>query len=99
RRTNLRLPEHMQVKLVMNVISTGVMVCMGRVKSNWMSFVSMSNKKLVDRSIRLIAELAAISYEEACYALHQSIVELEKMDFTGKEEPSPVQYTLEALKK
>jgi N-acetylmuramic acid 6-phosphate etherase len=99
KRTNLRLLEHMQIKLVMNVISTGTMVCMGRVKSNWMSFVSMSNKKLIDRSIRLISELAAISYEEACRALHQSIVELEKMDFTGKEEPSPVQYTLEKLKK
>ncbi|MDD5596436.1 MAG: hypothetical protein PHV82_00740 [Victivallaceae bacterium] len=97
KRTNLRLLEHMQVKLVMNVISTGVMVCMGRVKSNWMSFVSMSNKKLIDRSIRLISELAAISYKDACYALHQSIVELEKMDFTGKEEPSPVQYTLNKL--
>ena len=94
RRTNLKLMDHMKVKLTMNTISTGTMVCMGKVKSNWMSFVSMSNKKLIDRCIRLIAELAEITYEEACYALHQSIVELEKMDFTGKEEPSPVQYTL-----
>lgn len=89
----------MKVKLAMNTISTGTMVCMGKVKSNWMSFVSMSNKKLIDRCIRLIAELAEIPYKEACFALHQSIVELEKMDFTGKEEPSPVQYTLNKLKK
>jgi N-acetylmuramic acid 6-phosphate etherase len=99
KRTNLKLMDHMKVKLVMNTISTGTMVCMGKVKSNWMSFVSMSNKKLIDRCIRLISELAQITYKEACFALHQSIVEMEKIDFTGKEEPSPVQYTLNKLKK
>ena len=98
RQTNLKLIDHMKVKLTMNTISTGTMVCMGKVKSNWMSFVSMSNKKLIDRCIRLVAELAAISYKDACFALHQSIVELEQADFTGKEQPSPVQYTLNKLK-
>ena len=99
RLTNLRLMDHMKVKLAMNTISTGTMVCMGKVKSNWMSFVSMSNKKLIDRCIRLISELAEIPYKDACFALHQTIGEMEKMDFTGKEEPSPVQYTLNKLKK
>ena len=97
RLTNLKLMDHMKIKLAMNTISTGTMVCMGKVKSNWMSFVSMSNKKLIDRCIRLISELAEITYEEACFALHQSIVELEQIDFTGKEEPSPVQYTLNKI--
>ena len=69
---NLKLMDHMKVKLVMNTISTGTMVCMGKVKSNWMSFVSMSNKKLIDRCVRLISELAEITYKEACFALHQS---------------------------
>ena len=99
RMTNLKLMDHMKVKLAMNTISTGTMVCLGKVKSNWMSFVSMSNKKLIDRCIRLISELDEISYEDACFALHQSIVELEQTDFTGKEEPSPVQYTLNKLAK
>ena len=97
RKSNLNLMDHMKIKLCMNTFSTGTMVCLGKVKSNWMSFVSMSNKKLIDRCIRLIAELGNISYEEACYDLHQSIVELEQTDFTGKEEPSPVQYTLNKL--
>jgi N-acetylmuramic acid 6-phosphate etherase len=97
--TMLKLMDHMKVKLTLNTISTGTMVHLGRIKSNWMSFVSMSNKKLIDRCIRLISELGKISYEDACLALHQSIEELEQMDFTGKEEPSPVQYTLEALAK
>ena len=99
RQSNLKLMDHMKIKLTMNTISTGTMVCLGKVKSNWMSFVSMSNKKLIDRCIRLISELGEISYEDACYALHQSIVELEQTDFTGKEEPSPVQYTLNKIKK
>jgi N-acetylmuramic acid 6-phosphate etherase len=99
RSTMLKLMDHMKVKLTLNTISTGTMICLGKVKSNWMSFVSMSNKKLIDRCIRLISELGEISYEEACLALHQSIMELEQMDFTGREEPSPVQYTLEALTK
>jgi N-acetylmuramic acid 6-phosphate etherase len=98
RLTNLKLMDHMKIKLTMNTISTGTMVCMGKVKSNWMSFVSMSNKKLIDRCIRLISELAQITYKEACFALHQSIVELEQTDFTGKEVPSPVQYTLNKFK-
>jgi N-acetylmuramic acid 6-phosphate etherase len=99
RLTNLKLMDHMKIKLALNTISTSTMVCLGKVKSNWMSFVSMSNKKLIDRCIRLISELGEISYKDACLALHQSIIELEQTDFTGKEEPSPVQYTLRALGK
>ena len=95
--SNLKLMEHMAVKLTMNTISTGTMVLMGKVTGNWMSFVSLSDKKLVDRSIRLISELGRISYKEACYALFQSLHELEQIDFKGKEEPSPVQDTLQKL--
>lgn len=91
---SLKLMEHMKIKLILNTISTGTMICLGRVKSNWMSYASMSNKKLVDRCIRLIAELGGRSYEEACFALHQSIEELEKIDFSNEQPPSPVQYTL-----
>lgn len=97
RKTNLKLMDHMKVKLAMNTISTGTMIHLGKIKDNWMSFVSMSNKKLIDRCIRLISEIGEISYEDACFALHQSILELEQTDFTGKEEPSPVQYTLNKI--
>lgn len=95
--TLLKLMERLRIKLLMNTISTGTMVCIGRIKSNWMSFVSMSNKKLIDRCIRLISELGGIDYKAACFALHQSIIELEETDFTGREVPSPVQYTLSKL--
>jgi N-acetylmuramic acid 6-phosphate etherase len=94
----LRLMERLAVKLVLNTLSTGSMVLLGRVASNWMSWVEVSNKKLRDRGIRLICELCDVSYKDACYALHDTINELGKMDFTGKERPSPVQYTIRKIK-
>ena len=97
--SSLKLMDHMKVKLVLNTISSGIMTRLGKVKSNWMSFVSMSNKKLIDRCIRLISELAEISYEDACKALFQSVIEIENTDFSGKEPPSPVQFTLNMLVK
>lgn len=90
----LNLMEHMAVKLFLNTVSTGTMVLMGRVTSNWMSWVEVSNKKLKDRGIRLISELCEISYEDACYALHESLEELKSFDVMAKENLSPVQYTI-----
>lgn len=93
----LRIMEHMAVKLVLNTMSTGTMVLMGRVTSNWMSWVEVSNKKLKDRGIRLIAELTDRSYEEACYELHESLAELQQTTETQNERPSPVQYTINKI--
>lgn len=67
--TPLRLFEHLRMKLVMNIISTGTMVKFGRVKSNYMIHLSISNKKLIDRACRIISELCNVSYEKACYEL------------------------------
>jgi len=90
----LNLMEHMAVKIFLNTVSTGTMVLMGRVTSNWMSWVEVSNKKLRDRGIRLISELCEVSYEEACYALHESLEELKDFDVKSRENLSPVQYTI-----
>jgi len=93
----VNLWEHLAVKLVMNTVSTITMVRMGRIKSNWMSWVETSNKKLIDRSTRLISELSGLSYKDACRELFVSIGEIEKTDWSGREKPSPVQYTLSRL--
>ena len=95
----LNLMDHMAVKLVLNTVSTGTMILMGRVTSNWMSWVEVSNKKLRDRGIRLISELCEVSYKEACYALHETLEEMKTLDFTHQERPSPVQYTIRKFKK
>ena len=53
------------VKLCMNSVSTGTMAKMGRVWGNWMIQVLPTNKKLIDRSTRIIQNIAHISYQEA----------------------------------
>ncbi len=52
------------VKLSFNVLSTATMAKMGRVWSNWMIQVLPTNKKLIDRSTRIIANIANIPYEQ-----------------------------------
>jgi N-acetylmuramic acid 6-phosphate etherase len=63
--TLMELMEHMLVKLAFNLLSTAAMVKMGRVWGNWMVQVLPTNKKLIDRSTRIIAALAGIPYEQA----------------------------------
>jgi N-acetylmuramic acid 6-phosphate etherase len=94
----LNLMEHMAIKLVLNVISTGTMIIMGRVTGNWMSWVEVSNKKLKDRGIRLISEICGLSYRDACYALHETFEELKTLDSEGIEKLSPVQYTIKKVR-
>ncbi len=52
-------------KLVLNMISTAVMVRLGRVKGNRMVDMQLSNHKLVKRGIQMLVEELEISYEEA----------------------------------
>lgn len=65
-RTITELMTHLMVKLSFNILSTATMAKMGRVWSNWMIQVLPTNKKLIDRSTRIISTLAGIPYEEAC---------------------------------
>ena len=94
----LNLMERLMVKLTLNTISTGTMVLMGRVTSNWMSWVNISNKKLRDRGIRLISEICGLSYKDACYALHETLEEFEKLSEVDKKSISPVNYTIQKIK-
>ncbi len=94
----LNLMERLAVKLVLNTVSTGTMALMGRVTSNWMSWVEVSNKKLRDRGIRLISEICSLSYEEACYALHEGMEEQKAKAVEGEERLSPVQYTIKKIR-
>ena len=64
-KTCTNLMSHLMVKLAFNVLSTATMAKMGRVYGNWMVQVLPTNKKLIDRSTRIIANLANIPYEQA----------------------------------
>lgn len=52
-------------KLVLNMISTSVMIHLGRVKGNRMVDMQLSNNKLVKRGIQMLVTELQISYEEA----------------------------------
>ena len=95
----LQLMYHMAVKLVLNTISTGSMAVMGRVTSNWMSWVNLSNKKLMDRGIRLVSEIGKIDYKSACIKIYEALEELEKVHDRSQEATSVVQYVLKRLQK
>lgn len=75
--TEMKIFEHLGMKLAMNVISTSAMVLLGRISGNYMSFLNMSNKKLVDRGARIIAELCELPYQEALTELYYTSLLLE----------------------
>ena len=93
----LEVWKHLAVKLAFNCLSTGTMAAMGRVAGNWMSWVSVSNKKLIDRGIRLLSELGRVSYAEAAERLFAAEEWIRSRDWTGREEPCAVQVALAAL--
>ncbi|HKK39055.1 MAG TPA: N-acetylmuramic acid 6-phosphate etherase [Cryomorphaceae bacterium] len=52
-------------KLVLNMISTSLMIQLGRVKGNRMVDMQLSNNKLVDRGTRMVMEMLGVGYREA----------------------------------
>ena len=62
-------------KLICNMISTSVMIQMGRVKGNKMVNMQLTNQKLVDRGTRMVVDELGLSYDEAkrLLLLHGSV--------------------------
>ena len=52
-------------KMVLNMISTALMIRMGRVQGNRMVNMQLTNDKLIDRGTRMLQESLGLSYEEA----------------------------------
>ncbi len=61
-----RMKSGTSQKLVLNMISTAVMIKLGRVKGNKMVDMQLSNNKLVDRGIRMI--MAELDVDQATAA-------------------------------
>jgi N-acetylmuramic acid 6-phosphate etherase len=59
-------------KLVLNMISTSLMIKLGRVKGNRMVDMQLSNDKLVDRGTLMVAEETGLDYESAKELLEQN---------------------------
>lgn len=77
-RTEMFSLWHLFFKIMINAVSTGTMARMGRIRGNWMIQVDATNKKLVDRSCRIISALTGVGYEEACHVLHKVMAQYEK---------------------
>jgi N-acetylmuramic acid 6-phosphate etherase len=60
-----RLRAGTATKLVLNMISSGVMIRLGYVYGNLMVNVQPTNEKLVVRARRIISKIAGVSYDEA----------------------------------
>ena len=58
-------------KLVLNMISTSVMIQLGKVKGNKMVDMHLSNNKLVDRGTKMLIQEIGVDYETAKALLHQ----------------------------
>jgi N-acetylmuramic acid 6-phosphate etherase len=58
-------------KLILNMISTSLMIGLGRVKGNRMVDMQLSNNKLVDRGTRMIMDELKVDYELANALLTQ----------------------------
>lgn len=52
-------------KLVLNMLSTTVMIRLGRVRGNRMVDMQLSNNKLIDRGTKMVMEATGYSYEKA----------------------------------
>ncbi len=52
-------------KLILNMISTAIMIKLGRVKGNRMVDMQLSNDKLVDRGTRMVMDATGIEYAKA----------------------------------
>lgn len=75
-------------KMVLNMISTCLMIRLGRVKGNRMVNMQLTNAKLVDRGTRMVQETLGIGYEEAEALLlrHGSVQEV--LSQAGKDVPT-----------
>ncbi|MEZ4970349.1 MAG: N-acetylmuramic acid 6-phosphate etherase [Flavobacteriaceae bacterium] len=60
-----RMKSGTSQKLVLNMISTALMIRIGRVKGNKMVNMQLTNEKLVDRGTRYLVEELKIDYTEA----------------------------------
>jgi N-acetylmuramic acid 6-phosphate etherase len=67
-----RLKSGTAQKLVLNMLTTGVMIKLGKVYNNLMVDLKASNAKLYDRSIRIVRTVTGVSHDEAVDVLKRA---------------------------
>ena len=64
-----RLKAGTAQKMILNMITTGSMIKIGKTYENFMIDLQASNEKLKDRAIRIVAQIAGVTHAEALGAL------------------------------
>ncbi len=67
-----RLKAGTATKMALNILSTGVMVRLGKVHGNRMVDVAVTNTKLEDRALRILRDLAGVERSRGAELLQQS---------------------------
>jgi N-acetylmuramic acid 6-phosphate etherase len=67
-----RLKAGTVTKMALNILSTGVMVRLGKVYGNRMVDVAVTNRKLHDRALRILQDLTQLNRQEAENLLERS---------------------------
>jgi N-acetylmuramic acid 6-phosphate etherase len=67
-----RLKAGTATKMALNILSTGVMVKLGKVYGNRMVDVAVTNSKLEDRALRILCDLAGVSRQRAAELLQEA---------------------------
>ena len=64
-----RLKAGTAQKMILNMLSTGAMIKIGKTYENFMIDLKATNEKLKDRAIRIVAQIAGVTHSEALAAL------------------------------
>ncbi len=64
-----RLKAGTAQKMILNMLSTGSMIKIGKTYENFMIDLKATNEKLKDRAIRIVAQIAQVSHSDALSAL------------------------------
>lgn len=64
-----RMKSGTSQKMVLNMLTTSVMIRLGRVKGNRMVNMQLTNEKLVDRGTRMLVDELGVGYDEAKHLL------------------------------
>jgi N-acetylmuramic acid 6-phosphate etherase len=67
-----RMKAGTATKLVLNTITTGAMIRLGKTYGNLMVDLRATNNKLIDRSQRIVMEVTGVSREEATKLLERA---------------------------
>ena len=93
-----RLKAGTAQKMILNMLSTGAMIKIGKTYENFMIDLQPVNEKLKDRAIRIVAQIADVTHSEALQALLKCSWEIKTAIVTLKLKLS-VEEAREELKK